>query len=242
MATDPAELGRRLRDGDRSAAAAALNVIENRADRDATRALLAELVRLPAIERLDLAPLPLSDAFALVTSLAADLGLGERELRSLAERSEGNAFFAEELVSAAGGGGLPEALADVLLTRFERLPAPARQVLRVAAVAGRSVAEDTLAEVSDLEPGAFTDPDAVGPDELLPPALDAIGALLIEAARLRAVEERLHEELREAREDAERARATTSYRIRRKVVTTLENSSVGRGMLDVYRRARRRGR
>jgi LAO/AO transport system kinase len=43
MASDPAELGRRLREGDRSAAAAALNVIENRADRDATRALLAEL-------------------------------------------------------------------------------------------------------------------------------------------------------------------------------------------------------
>src|SRR5215217_5413753 len=43
MATDPAQLGRRLRDGDRSAAAAALNVIENRADRDATRALLKEV-------------------------------------------------------------------------------------------------------------------------------------------------------------------------------------------------------
>jgi LAO/AO transport system kinase len=43
MATDPSELGRRLREGDRSAAPAALNVIENRADREATRALLAEL-------------------------------------------------------------------------------------------------------------------------------------------------------------------------------------------------------
>src|SRR4051795_10003876 len=43
MAADAAELGRRLREGDRSAAPAALNVIENRADRDATRALLAEL-------------------------------------------------------------------------------------------------------------------------------------------------------------------------------------------------------
>src|SRR5215217_7080214 len=43
MASDPAELGRRLREGDRSAAPAALNVIENRADRDATRTLLAEV-------------------------------------------------------------------------------------------------------------------------------------------------------------------------------------------------------
>jgi LAO/AO transport system kinase len=40
---DPAELGRRLREGDRSAAPAALNVIENRGDRDATRTLLAEV-------------------------------------------------------------------------------------------------------------------------------------------------------------------------------------------------------
>jgi hypothetical protein len=104
---------------------------------------------------------------------------------------------------------------------------------------------DVSGDLDDLlgpEPGAFTDPDTVGPEELLSPALDAIGALLIEAARLRAAEERLHEELREAREDAERARATTSYRIRRKVVTTLESSGAGRGMLDVYRRARRRGR
>jgi LAO/AO transport system kinase len=43
MATDPAELGRRLREGDRSAAAAALNVIENRADREAAWALLDEV-------------------------------------------------------------------------------------------------------------------------------------------------------------------------------------------------------
>src|SRR5215203_5604499 len=43
MASDPAELGRRLREGDRSAAAAALNVIEKRTDRDAAWALLKEV-------------------------------------------------------------------------------------------------------------------------------------------------------------------------------------------------------
>ncbi len=43
MAADPSELGRRLRAGDRSAAPAALNVIENRADREAAAALLAEV-------------------------------------------------------------------------------------------------------------------------------------------------------------------------------------------------------
>jgi len=43
MATEPSELGRRLRERDRSAAAAALNVIENRADRESARELLGEL-------------------------------------------------------------------------------------------------------------------------------------------------------------------------------------------------------
>ena len=67
--------------------------------------------------------------------------------------------------------------------------------------------------------GTFADPDTATADELLPPALDAISALLVEGARLRAVEERLHEELREAREERDRARATPAYRARRKVVT-----------------------
>ena len=43
VTTDPAELGRRLRDGDRAAAPAALNVIENRSEREAARRLLAEV-------------------------------------------------------------------------------------------------------------------------------------------------------------------------------------------------------
>jgi hypothetical protein len=98
---------------------------------------------------------------------------------------------------------------------------------------------DVVGSLDDLlgpDPGPFADPDAVGAEELLPPALDAISALLVEAARLRGVEERLHEELREAREERDRARLTPAYRARRKVVTTLENSPAGRGTLDAYRR------
>jgi GTPase len=43
MAMDPSELGRRLREGDHTAAPAALNVIENRADRDGSERLLREV-------------------------------------------------------------------------------------------------------------------------------------------------------------------------------------------------------
>ncbi len=98
---------------------------------------------------------------------------------------------------------------------------------------------DVAGSLDDLlgrDLGSFADPDTATADELLAPALDAIGALLVEAARLRAVEERLHQELREAREERERARLTTSFRIRRKVVTSLEDSPAGRGTLDAYRR------
>ncbi|WP_372463006.1 helix-turn-helix transcriptional regulator [Pseudonocardia kujensis] len=149
------------------------------------RPVLAELVRLPAVERLELAPLPPADALALVTALAGELGLPERELHRLARRSEGNAFFAEELVSAAGGGaGLPEALTDVLLARFEQLPAPARQVLRVASVAGRSVADVTLAEVSGLDTAQFEEAvrEAVAHHLLVP---DERGDLAFRHALLR---------------------------------------------------------
>jgi hypothetical protein len=111
----------------------------------------------------------------------------------------------------------------------------------VEAMAGRGY--DVSGSLDDLigpDLGAFADPDTVPADELLPPALDTISALLVEGARLRAVEERLHEELREAREERDRARLTPSYRVKRKIVTSLEDSAAGRGTLDAYRRARGR--
>ncbi|WP_210439407.1 hypothetical protein [Nocardioides xinjiangensis] len=119
----------------------------------------------------------------------------------------------------------------------------ARELSRswIDALAGRGY--DVVGSLDDLlgpDPGTFTDPDSVPADELLPPALDAISALLVEGARLRAVEERLHEELREAREERDRALMTTTHRVKRKIVTTLEDSPAGRGTLDAYRRIKRR--
>jgi DNA-binding CsgD family transcriptional regulator/tetratricopeptide (TPR) repeat protein len=56
-------------------------------------------------------------------------------------RSEGNPFFAEELLAAAGDGGgeLPRGLRDLLLQRVARLGHPAQALLRLAAAAGREV-------------------------------------------------------------------------------------------------------
>src|SRR3712207_358004 len=72
------------------------------------RPLLSELVRLPQVERIDLRPLCARESLELVR-LLADGSLPEPKLRRIARRSEGNAFFAEELVSASSDG-LPHGL------------------------------------------------------------------------------------------------------------------------------------
>jgi predicted ATPase len=124
------------------------------------RPLLAELVRLPGIERLELAPFnraELTDHLEAITGepLAAD------QVQRIHARSEGNPFYAEQLLAAGAGDadvGLPSTLADVLLARVQALTESAQQVLRVAAVAGRRVSHRLLAQVAgwpeaDLEQG-----------------------------------------------------------------------------------------
>jgi DNA-binding CsgD family transcriptional regulator/tetratricopeptide (TPR) repeat protein len=60
---------------------------------------------------------------------------------AIVARSEGNPFFAEELLAAAGdqGGALPRGLRDLLLQRVARLDPAAQGLLRLAAAAGRDV-------------------------------------------------------------------------------------------------------
>ncbi|MFE0824213.1 ATP-binding protein [Streptomyces sp. NPDC058847] len=133
------------------------------------RPLLAELVRLPAVERLELRPLPDADVARLVRSLR-ERPLPETTVHRIVERAEGNAFYAEELVAATDtpARGVPSGLADVLLIRFEQLSETAQQVLRTAAVAGRRVGHVLLR-------------DAVGlPEEELESALrEALGRQLL---------------------------------------------------------------
>jgi DNA-binding CsgD family transcriptional regulator/tetratricopeptide (TPR) repeat protein len=115
------------------------------------RPLLAELVRLPAVERLELAPLGTADARRFVAALAEDR-VPEDALREVAARSEGNAFFAEELLATyvECGGGMPATLVDVLLARVERLSPAGQKLIRVASVAGRRVAHSRLRAVAGL--------------------------------------------------------------------------------------------
>ncbi|MBB2937617.1 ATP/maltotriose-dependent transcriptional regulator MalT [Amycolatopsis bartoniae] len=114
------------------------------------RGLLVELVRLPAVTQIELHPLKEADARAFVEALA-DGPLTPEVITSVVERSEGNPFFAEELLASCSDcTDIPAGLAEVLLARLERLSPDARRVLRAIAVAGESVAHAALAEVSGL--------------------------------------------------------------------------------------------
>src|SRR5215217_5681196 len=98
------------------------------------RPLLAELVRLPAVERLELGPFSRA---ALAEHLEAITGvpLPTDQVAGIYARSEGNPFYAEQLLAAGAGDAqveLPVTLADVLLARVQALSEPAQQVLRVA--------------------------------------------------------------------------------------------------------------
>src|SRR5580692_5847380 len=106
------------------------------------RGVIAELLRLPTAALVEIlsngqdAPSPLSAA----------------TLNSLVERAEGNAYYAEELLTASScaEGTLPSGLAALLLSRVERVSDAAQQVLRAAAVAGGGADDDLVRAASGL--------------------------------------------------------------------------------------------
>jgi DNA-binding CsgD family transcriptional regulator len=116
------------------------------------RPLLAELARLPTVERLELAPFGRAELAEHLEGVSG-APLPADQLDGIYARSEGNPFYAEQLLAAGAGDTrveLPPTLAEVLLARVQELSEPAQQVLRVAAVAGRRVPQRLLAEVAGL--------------------------------------------------------------------------------------------
>ena len=116
------------------------------------RAFLAELERNRRVQRIDLELFnrnEVSEQLAGILGDRVDVGLVD----SVFERSQGNAFLTEELVAAGARSAddLPPTLRDILLTRSERLPAGAQELLRVVAVGGRLVSDRLLAVVSAQE-------------------------------------------------------------------------------------------
>jgi DNA-binding CsgD family transcriptional regulator len=116
------------------------------------RPLLAELVRVPDLERVELRPFSRAELAEHLEALTGGR-LPSDAVDRILTRSEGNAFFAEELLAAGAARSdvaLPVALADVLLARIEAVSDLAQDVLKVAAVAGRRVGHRLLAEAAGL--------------------------------------------------------------------------------------------
>ncbi|GAB3451861.1 AAA family ATPase [Kineococcus endophyticus] len=115
------------------------------------RPVLSELGRLPGVQRVLLEPFSGEETAHFLRALAGR-DLPPATVRRIHGRSEGNAYYAAELLLAgpARGGRLPSGLADVVLTRLETLPSPVSDLVRTAAVGGRRVRHDLLAAVTGL--------------------------------------------------------------------------------------------
>ncbi|WP_260508848.1 AfsR/SARP family transcriptional regulator [Mycolicibacterium farcinogenes] len=112
---------------------------------------------------------------AATAALAADCGLGAASgeaLRLLRERTGGNPLFIRELARLMAAEGadavwasVPVGVRDVLRRRLARLPGPTVTALRQAAVLGRDIDVDLLAELGRSDPEDLL--DALEPAVLL---------------------------------------------------------------------------
>src|SRR5438270_2787750 len=120
------------------------------------RARLAELEHGGRAQRIELDPLSLehvAEQVLDITGTPPTAGLSH----ALHDRAGGNPFFVEELLAAGDGDELPTSLRDALLVRLRRLSERAREIVGVAAVAGRTVDHRLLRAVVVME-----EPDLIG--------------------------------------------------------------------------------
>ncbi|MGW6686091.1 helix-turn-helix transcriptional regulator [Streptomyces sp. NPDC054961] len=170
------------------------------------RPLLAELDRLRTVQRIEL---PRFNRAEVRRQLAGILASQPEEdfVESVFDRSDGNAFFVEELVASRSSGcltGLTESLRDLLLVRVEVLPDAAQRVVRIVAEGGSTVEYDLLRAVTRLTE-----------DELIEALRSAVGANILLATSDGDGYRFRHSLVREAVSDdllpGERARVNRRY-------------------------------
>ena len=106
---------------------------------------------------LELNALSSDDAEQLVSRLAVD-GLDAAAARSIAREAGGHPMFIHELVQHAalsggpGGDAKPEVfrIDDAIRARIARLETPSRTLVELVALAGRPLAQDTIARAAEL--------------------------------------------------------------------------------------------
>ncbi|WP_280842385.1 BTAD domain-containing putative transcriptional regulator [Kitasatospora phosalacinea] len=124
--------------------------------------VLAKLARRsPA--RVPLGGLAEPDAGRLIEAVCA-APVRPETVRALAERTGGNPFYLAESAQLLSLGDestalrqVPQGVRDVLRRRFERLPAPAVDLLRLAAVAGRESDVDLLLRAGEQDEDTATE-------------------------------------------------------------------------------------
>jgi DNA-binding CsgD family transcriptional regulator len=145
------------------------------------RGVVAELLRLPMVALVELGPLSAAALAEILSNVPnVPFPLSAATLNSLVERAEGNAYYAEELLTASScaddttGGTLPTGLAELLLSRVERVSDAAQQVLRAAAVAGGGAADNLVRAASGLPEDAYEEAvrEAAGHQLLAPDGPD----------------------------------------------------------------------
>lgn len=116
------------------------------------RPLLAELDRLRTVRRIELGRFNRDEVSRQIAGILA-AEPNPAQVDEIFERSDGNAFFVEELAVCATEGcgtGLTDSLRDLLLVRVEGLPESTQRVARVAAEGGSTVEYRLLAAVTRL--------------------------------------------------------------------------------------------
>jgi DNA-binding CsgD family transcriptional regulator len=141
------------------------------------RGVIAELLRLPMVALVELGPFSAAALAEILSNVPnAPLPSSAATLNSLVERAEGNAYYAEELLTASSctEGTLPTGLAALLLSRVERVSDAAQQVLRAAAVAGGGAADDLVRAASGLPDDVYEEAvrEAAGHQLLAPDGPD----------------------------------------------------------------------
>ncbi|MFJ2827236.1 AAA family ATPase [Streptomyces sp. NPDC087263] len=116
------------------------------------RPLLAELDRLRTVRRIELGRFSRAEVGRQIAGILAHEP-DPAQVDEIFERSDGNAFFVEELAVASDQGcrtALTDTLRDLLLVRVEGLPESAQRVARIAAEGGSAVEYPLLAAVAGL--------------------------------------------------------------------------------------------
>ncbi|MBC9711540.1 AAA family ATPase [Streptomyces sp. TRM66268-LWL] len=136
------------------------------------RPLLAELDRLRTLRRIELSRFTRGEVRRQLAGILAATP-EEALVDRVFERSDGNAFFVEELACSGDDCDhvMPETLRDLLLVRVEALPEHAQRVVRVVAEGGSTVEYELLAAVAGL-----------GEDALIEALRAAVGANILLAA------------------------------------------------------------